>query len=514
MATVTAARSRTGRGTELLMTLLAVLIGLGGLALVAWNIDGELPASFVKYAALFGGSVLVLHAVIRFIAPHADPLILPIVTALNGIGIVMIYRIDLAEIARGNPSAVADRQLLWMVIGIVGAIITLFVVRDHRGLRRLPYLAATAGIILLLSPLLPGIGRTINGARLWVGIGSVQFQPAELSKILLAIFFAGYLVTHRDRLTLAGPKFLGIQLPRIVDFGPLIAVWAACILVLVSQRDLGTSLLFFGLFVAMLYVATERTSWIILGLAMFAIGVFIAVNSFGHVAARFDIWLDAMSQDAYARSPGGSYQLVNGLFGLASGGLFGTGLGNGYPLLVPYSNSDFIFTSLGEELGLTGLMAILMMYVLLVHRCLRAGIGVRDGFGKLLATGIGFSIAFQVFVVVGGVTRLIPLTGLTLPFVAAGGTSLVTNWVMIALLIRMSDGARRPAPVQAVSQETGLIAVSMLQEAESEHITGRARRSRGDDTAEIPPVPDPGIPGSAEEPYSEDPGSDDDRGTL
>ncbi len=491
MATVTAARSRAGRGTELVMLLLALLLGIGGLALVSWNIDGELPASFLKYAAMLAASTLLLHLAIRLVAPFADPLILPIVTALNGLGIVMIYRIDLAEIARGNASSVADRQLLWMVIGVIAAIITLVTIRDHRSLRRLPYLAMTLGIVLLLSPLLPGIGRTINGARLWVGFGSFQFQPAELSKLLLAIFFASYLVAHRDRLTLAGPKFLGIQFPRIVDFGPLLVVWAAGILVLVSQRDLGTSLLFFGLFVAMLYVATERTSWIVLGLALFAAGVTIAVNIFGHVAARFDIWLDAMSPEAYERAPGGSYQLVNGLFGLASGGLFGTGLGNGYPLLVPYSNSDFIYTSLGEELGLTGLMAILMMFVLLVHRALRAGIGVRDGFGKLLATGIGFSIAFQVFVVVGGVTRLIPLTGLTLPFVAAGGTSLVTNWIMIGLLIRMSDGSRRPPPVQSVSQDTALIAVGMLRESESEHRLGRARRTRGEETAEFVAVEDP-----------------------
>lgn len=491
MATVTATRSRAGRGTELLMLLIAIAIGLGGLVLVSLNINTELPEKFTTYAALFAGSSLAFHVAIRFLAPYADPLILPIVTLLNGVGIMMIYRIDLAEVARGNASAVADRQLQWLAIGVVAAIITLFIIKDHRTLRRLPYIAMTVGIALLLSPLLPGIGRTINGARLWVGFGGFQFQPAELSKVLLAIFFAGYLVTHRDRLTLAGPKILGIQFPRIVDFGPLLLVWAAGILVLVSQRDLGTSLLFFGLFVAMLYVATERTSWIILGILMFAVGVFIAVNTFGHVAARFDIWLDAMSQEYYMRDPGGSYQLVNGLFGLASGGLFGTGLGNGYPLLVPYSNSDFIYTSLGEELGLTGLMAILMLYVLLVHRALRIGIGVRDGFGKLLATGIGFSMAFQVFVVVGGVTRLIPLTGLTLPFMAAGGTSLVTNWIMVALLIRMSNGARRPASAQEVSQDTALIAVDMLRESESAHVTGRSR-AHIDETSEFDAVSDEG----------------------
>src|SRR5690625_3177015 len=240
----------------------------------------------------------------------------------------------------------------------------------------------------------------------------------------------------------------------------------------------------------MLYVATERTSWILLGLAIFAGGVFIAINLFSHVAARFSIWLDAMSQEAYTRTPGGSFQLVNGLFGLGSGGLLGTGLGDGYPLLVPYSNTDFLSTSLGDERGLSGLMAILMMFALLVRRAFRAGIGVRDGFGKLLATGIGFSIAFQVFVVVGGVTRLIPLTGLTLPFMAAGGTSLVTNWVMVALLLRMSDGSRRPAPAQSVSQDTALIAAAMLQEAESDHTLGRSGRGQSGDTDEFEAISD------------------------
>ncbi|HLS01260.1 MAG TPA: FtsW/RodA/SpoVE family cell cycle protein, partial [Beutenbergiaceae bacterium] len=244
MATVTATSSRAGRGTELAMTALALVLGLGGLALVGWNVDGEFPSSLPTYAAVLAGSAIVLHIVNRIVAPYADPLILPIVIALNSIGVMMIYRIDLAEVAQGNVSHVADRQLMWTAIGVVAAIVTLVVIRDHRTLRRLPYISMAVGIALLLSPLLPGIGRTINGARLWVGVGSFQFQPAELSKVLLAIFFAGYLVTHRDRLTLAGPKILGIQLPRIVDFGPLIVVWAAGILVLVSQRDLGTSLLF------------------------------------------------------------------------------------------------------------------------------------------------------------------------------------------------------------------------------------------------------------------------------
>jgi cell division protein FtsW (lipid II flippase) len=277
-------------------------------------------------------------------------------------------------------------------------------------------------------------------------------QPAEFAKIAFAVFFAGYLVTNRDTLTLAGPKVLGLQLPRLRDHGPIAVVWAATIAVLVLQSHLGTSLLLFGLFVAMLYVATERLSWIIIGLVMFAGGVVAATTAFGHVAARFHIWLHALDQDVFDRAPGGSGQLVRGLFGLASGGLFGTGWGQGRPDLVPFAESDFIIASLGEELGLTGLMAILVMYLVLCQRGLRTAIGVRDGFGKLLAAGLAFVIAFQCFVVVGGITRIIPLTGLTTPFLAYGGSSLLANWIVAALLLRISDDARRPAP-----EVTGLL---------------------------------------------------------
>lgn len=447
MATVTPHRVRPGRSVELGLLGLALALGVAAYALVGLNVSGSLPANIYGYSA---GMIVLgvgLHIVLRLRAPYADQVILPVAIALNGIGLAMIYRIDLAHAARENPTSFATRQLGWTAIGIILAAVVLVVLRDHRTLRRYTYTAMVVGLGLVLLPLVPGLGTTINGARIWIHVGSQSLQPAEFAKIALAIFFAGYLVTNRDTLALAGNKVLGMQLPRVRDLGPIILVWAGSLAVLVLERDLGTSLLFFGLFVAMLYLATERKSWIVLGLLLFLGGAALAATTFSHVGARFDAWLNAFDNDVFTQSPGGSGQLVRGLYGMASGGLFGTGWGAGRPDLVPYAESDFIVASLGEELGLTGLLAILVAYLVLTERGLRTAIGVRDGFGKLLAGGLAFVVAFQCFVVVGGVTRLIPLTGLTMPFMAYGGSSLLANWVVVALLLRISDSARRPAPL-------------------------------------------------------------------
>ncbi|MFC4554817.1 FtsW/RodA/SpoVE family cell cycle protein [Georgenia faecalis] len=447
MVTITEQRARSGRGVELVLLLLALAVGLYAYAQVGLATTGALPVGM----AVHGGSLAVLalgtHVVLRWRASYADPVILPVVVALNGIGLAMIYRLDQAYEAADRTAGFADRQVLWTAIGVLAAVGVLIALRDHRTLRRYTYTAMVAGLVLLLLPLLPGLGKTINGARIWIGIGPLSFQPAELAKIVLAVFFAGYLVTQRDNLALAGPKVLGLQLPRLRHLGPILLAWGVALVVLVFQRDLGAALLFFALFVAMLYVATERLSWVIIGLLLFGGGAALAATAFPHVGARFDVWLDALSPEIYNRQPGGSYQVVQGLFGLASGGLMGTGWGEGRPDVVPFANSDFIIASLGEELGLTGLIAILVCYLLLAERGLRAAIGVRDGFGKLLASGLAFVVAFQCFVVVGGVTRLIPLTGLTMPFLAQGGSSLLVNWMIVALLLRVSDSARRPAPL-------------------------------------------------------------------
>ncbi|MCU1431603.1 MAG: cell cycle protein [Actinotalea sp.] len=449
MATVAPHQVRPGRSLELGLLLVALLIAIGAYAQVGLATSGTLPADIFGYSAGLAALSIGIHVVLRWRAPYADPVILPVVVALNGIGLAMIYRIDLAYLARERESTFAERQLAWTAIAIALACVVLVLLRDHRTLRRYTYTAMIAGLVLIVLPIMPLIGATINGAKIWIRLGSYSFQPAELGKIALAVFFAGYLVTTRDTLALAGPKVLGLQLPRPRDLGPIILAWAVSLAVLVFERDLGTSLLFFGLFVAMLYLATERLSWVVIGLLLFVGGAFLASRLFGHVAARFDAWLNPFDDAVFNASPGGSGQLVRGLFGMASGGLFGTGLGQGRPDLVPFAESDFIVASLGEELGLTGLLAILVCYLILAERGLRTAIGVRDGFGKLFAGGMAFVVAFQCFVVVGGVTRLIPLTGLTMPFLAYGGSSLLANWVIVALLLRISDSARRPAGAPA-----------------------------------------------------------------
>jgi cell division protein FtsW (lipid II flippase) len=317
------------------------------------------------------------------------------------------------------------------------AIVVLLVIRNHMVLFRYTYLTGLAAITLLLLPMLPGIGREINGARVWIGIGTFSFQPGEIAKILLAIFFAGYLVRNRDSLAMVGKKVLGIRFPRARDLGPLLVFWLAAMSVLVFQRDLGTSLLYFGLFLVMLYLATGRIGWIILGVSLFLVGGLVASQRLEYVNQRFTNWLDPFKDPSNT-----SYQMINGLFGMANGGMTGTGLGQGYPSDTPLAESDYIIPSLGEELGLIGLFVILAAYLLLVGRGLRIGFAAQDDFGKLLGAGLAFSIAFQVFIVVGGVTRVIPLTGLTAPFLASGGSSLISNWIIIALLLLLSNSVR------------------------------------------------------------------------
>lgn len=450
MATVTTARPRTRRWAELGLLVVALAIGLYAYAQVGFATVGTLPPSFLGYSIGMAVVGLAVHLVLRWRAPYADPVMLPVVVALNGLGLAMIYRLDYSYALRGESTDFAPRQFMWTLVAVAAATAVLVFLRDHRTLRRYTYTAMVAGLVLLVLPLIPGLGATINGARIWIRFGStLSFQPAELAKIALAIFFAGYLVTHRDTLALAGPRFLRGHLPRLRDLGPILLAWGVSLAVLVFERDLGTSLLFFGLFVAMLYVATERLSWVLIGLALFGGGAALAATAFPHVQARFDVWLNPLDPEVYERAPGGSFQVVQGLFGMANGGLMGSGWGQGYPYLVPFANSDFIVASLGEELGLTGLLAVLALYLILAQRGLRTAIGVRDGFGKLLASGLAFTLAFQVFVVVGGVTRVIPLTGLTVPFLAYGGSSLLSNWIVVAILLRISDGARRPAPPPA-----------------------------------------------------------------
>ena len=382
----------------------------------------------------------VLHLILRRRASEADPLILPIAVVLNGLGIAMIYRLDLATIASGGAELFAFRQVMWTALAMAIAAMVILFIPSQLFLRRYVYVSMAVGIALLLLPLVPFVGTTINGATLWISVFGITFQPGEIAKIALIIFFAGYLVNRKDSLAVVGRKILGIRIPRGRELGPILVIWLASIGVLVLQRDLGTSILYFGLFLVMIYVATGRAFYAGIGVAMLVTGGLVASRVLDYVSRRFDAWLNPFNQENYD-AIGGSYQIVQGIFGMANGGLFGTGLGGGVPQLVPLAESDFIVASLAEELGLIGFFAILALYFLLVARGLKVGFRHTDEFAKLMAVGFAFVIALQVFVVIGGVTRILPLTGLTTPLLAAGGSSLLANWIIIAMLLRLSDSA-------------------------------------------------------------------------
>jgi cell division protein FtsW (lipid II flippase) len=456
-------RIPTRRTTELVMLVFAVLIVVAAEAAVEATRDGHISSRLVTYAAVPIIVGIVTHLVIRRVAPYADPLLLPIVVLLNGLGLVMIHRLDLGQKTYDEqngisyPGAQAPTQVLWTALGVVLFIGLIIIVRDHRVLQRYAYTLALAGVFFLMLPaVLPSRFSEVNGARIWIRLAGFSLQPGEFAKILLTIFGAAYLVQKRDVLALAGRRFLGIDFPRGRDFGPLLAAWLICIGVLIRGHDLGTSLLFFGLFVVLLYVATERASWVILGVLLFAGGAYVAYQLFGNVQTRVSVWLHTFSPHYDATA----YQLRQSLFGLGTGGIFGAGLGGGHPELVPLPATDFIIASFGEEIGLFGVVGLLVLYAVFVSRGIAAGLAVRDAFGKLLACGLAFLIALQLFVVVAGVTRLLPETGLTTPFLSYGGSSLLGSWAMLALLLRISDAARRPATTPpAKTPETQAVAV-------------------------------------------------------
>ena len=428
------------RNLELFLLLGALLLGGGAMVLVELGALGRVGGTVLSLEAGLAVLIILGHVAERVVAPEADPFVFPIAVLLNGIGIAEITRLDIAKGLNGW-GADGVRQIVWTAIAIIVAFAVLILIRNHRVLQRYRYIAMFTAIVLLLLPVLPGIGRTISGARVWIAIGPLSFQPGELAKIALAVFFAGYLVTARDSLSLVGRTFLGMRFPRVRDLGPILVIWVLAMAVIVLQHDLGTGLLYFGLFLVMIYVATGRLSWVIMGLILFGGGAFLASRFLSYVGGRFEAWLNPFNPAVY-NATGGSYQLVQGLFGLANGGLVGTGLGRGSPNIVPLAESDYIMASLGEELGLIGLFAIFALYLLFVSRGFRIGFAGQDDFGRLLAVGLSFVVALQVFIVVGGVTRVIPLTGLTTPFLAAGGSSLLANWIIMALLLRLSDSVR------------------------------------------------------------------------
>ncbi|MFG3284611.1 FtsW/RodA/SpoVE family cell cycle protein [Streptomyces sp. NPDC048111] len=455
---------RRRRAEALLLVLVVAVTGFGHAA-ASMAMSGQLPRSTYEFTASMALIALAGHVVVRRCAAHADPLILPLALLLSGLGLVLLHRLDTTYAHKFHAGATAPGQLIWTVIGLGSALAALVALRDHRRLQRCIHVCMAAALVLLMAPaFFPG---DTYGAKRWIFIGSFSLQPGEFVKIMIAVFFAGYLVVHKDSLALTGRKVLGVRLPPGRRLAPILTIWVLSLLVLVFERDLGTSLIFFGLFVVMLYVATERSGWILTGLVMAVAGAFVVGSTEPHVKGRVAAWLHPF--DIYlppAERPPGliSDQAAQALFGFGSGGLTGTGLGLGHPELVGFAGrSDFILTTVGEELGLAGVMAVLAVYALLVQRGLRAALGAHDGFGKLLATGLAAALALQVFVVAGGVTGLIPLTGKALPFLAKGGSSLVANWLMVALLLRISDSGERLRATQLSDPEPELAYAATAQ---------------------------------------------------
>ncbi|MDH6110416.1 cell division protein FtsW (lipid II flippase) [Kitasatospora sp. MAP12-15] len=435
------------RNLELALVAFAVVVSLFGYIDADLALNNKLPPGLLVYGVSFSLLALVLHLAVRQFARYADPLILPCAVLLSGLGLVLQHRLDesYAIVDSGDFQKIpsAPSQVMWLFIASFAAIGLLALVKHHRFFQQYVYILMVGSLVLLAAPaFFPG---DTFGAKRWIKLPGVSLEPDEFVKLAIVIFFAGYLTVSRDALALVGRKVWGMSLPRGRNLGPVLAIWAVSLLVLIFERDLGTSLIFFGVFVVMLYVATERTSWMILGVLM-AVGGAVVVGSLEpHVHGRVEAWLHPLDyykpvHDASLSSP----QSAQALFSFGSGHLLGTGLGQGRPWMIGFAGrSDFIFTTVGEELGLAGVTAVVLVYTLFIQRGLRTAISLTDPFGKLMATGLAAALALQVFVVVGGVTGLIPLTGKALPFLAAGGSSTVANWLLTALMIKLSDAAGR-----------------------------------------------------------------------
>ena len=465
------------RRAELQLLGFALAVVVFAFINVGLSLHGQHAGTFIVYIVAYAVVVAVAHLAVRRWAPYADPLLVPLAALLNGLGIVMIYR--LFEAGRNGNSGPATPtgtistlgsgsvtlQIVYTAVGVGCFVAFLVFIKEPRVLQRYTYLLGLIGLLLFALPaFLPDSISEVagTGAKIQIsipGLGSIQ--PEEFAKLCLAISFAGYLVAKRDVLKLAGRRVLGIDLPRGRDLGPILVAWAASLLLLIFESDIGTSAVFMGLFVAMIYIATSRTSWLLIGFGMFVVGALAAAELISHVGERFSIWLHPFTTANLVTGLQPSYQLVQGLYGMASGGVLGRGLGGGQPFWTPLVQSDLVFTAFGEELGLAGVMALLLIYGLIVQRGLRTALMIKDPFSKLLAGGLSFMLALQVFVIVGGVTRLIPLTGITTPWLSQGGSSLIASWIMIGILIRLSDTARRPAPKSI--QDEGLTQVVSLK---------------------------------------------------
>lgn len=442
-------RVRNKRNTELALLLFGMVVVLAFSIAAEGGVNSAVRPDVWVLPILLTLLFVAFHIAVRLLAPFADPVFVPAVAILNGLGIAFLRRLDLGTAKAHNTTASpfsgdAFRQLCWTIVALAVAAAALWIIRDHRSLSRYAYTLGLVGIILVLLPaVLPASLSEVNDVKLWIKFGSVfQIQPGEFAKLALLCFFAYYLVKKREVLSLASHRVFGIDFPRGRDLGPVLLVWALSLMVLIFEKDLGTSLLYFGMFIVTLYIATERVSWMLIGVALFVVGAFgaFALGSATSFHERVEVWLHP-----FADPNNTGYQMVQSLLGLGTGGLFGAGPGAGHPSLVPEVKNDFIFAGIGEEIGLFGLTALLVIYLIIVQRGVRAALAVRDSFGKLLAGGLAFTLGLQVFVIVGGVSRLIPLTGQTTPFMSAGGSSLMANWLLIAILIRISDAARRPS---------------------------------------------------------------------
>ncbi|HEV8655282.1 MAG TPA: FtsW/RodA/SpoVE family cell cycle protein [Candidatus Limnocylindria bacterium] len=421
----------TRRRPELGLLFWVAALGItGSVAVAAAEAAGFRPQQLVV-PMTFVVVAFALHLFLAARGIRGDQLLLPIAAALTAIGLVLVQRL---------ASNLLLQQLSWTLIAAGAFAATILIPRDLTALSRFKWTWALLGVLLLVSPLLPVVGREVNGARIWIGVGTVTFEPWEAVKILLVIFFAAYLEEFREVLAQTPRRFGPIPVPPVPYLVPIVAMWAIAMIVMVFEKDLGATLLFLGIFLAMLYLATGEAFYTLIGMVLLLVGGFVAYHAFGHVAARVDVWLDPFAEEVRF-DPG--FQLVQGLFALANGGLFGAGLGNGMPERIPVVWSDFVFDAFAEETGFAGALALLALYLLFVYRGMLIALRAPTPFLQLLAAGLSFIVALQTLVIVGGNARLIPLTGITLPFVAYGGSSLVTNWMLVALLLRVSDMTAR-----------------------------------------------------------------------
>lgn len=437
----------TSRSRELLL----LLCSTGLLALMLFGLETSqgrtLSKEMLYIIGGFAGVYAIAHLAIAFLAPHADQVLLPVVSLLNAVGLVVIYRLDLAK--RPGYGPLAERQMLWSLVGVGLMVLTLIVVRDHKALSRYSYLLGLLGLILLALPLVWPQPPGYEDARIWLWLGPFSIQPGEFSKILLLIFFAQLLAQKRALFTVAGRRILGLTLPRLRDLAPILMVWAIAILIMAVSNDFGPALLLFATVLGMVYFATDRASWLFIGLALVAVGGYAVYQVSAKIQERVSNFIDP-----FADFEGIGNQPANALISLSWGGITGTGLGYGHPELVPVAHSDYILAAIGEELGFAGIAAVLCLFAIFVTRGFRAAMQVRDSYGKLLASGLALTIAIQIFVVAGGVSAMLPMTGLTTPFMSAGGSSVMANYILLGLLLRISSSANRPADYDAVAEGT------------------------------------------------------------